>query len=88
MSKLDSAKLDSSAETAEIRGVAASAAADRASAGPGDLVVVHDVPGWPLEVAVYRGRKRLAGRAITPHHALVMAEQLVAAARRRLGSAP
>lgn len=82
MRELDSAKLDSAAQTAESRGVAAPPAADRASAGP-DLFVVHDVPGRPLEIAVYRERARIAQRPMTGHQALVMAEQLVAAVRRR-----
>lgn len=84
MTKLDSAKLDSSAKAAEIRGVARGEAADRASAGPGLVVVVHDVPDRPLEIAIYRGRNLVSKRRITPHHAMVMAEQLLAGVRLRL----
>ncbi len=83
MGELDRRELDSSADTAENRAIAGAPAADRASAGP-DLFVVHDEPGRPLEIVVWRDGAPIARRAYTPRQAVWLAELLLAGVQRRL----
>jgi hypothetical protein len=66
--------------------LAAIDAADRglADAEPGVRVIVTDIPGEPIALALYAEDTRVVGGELSPVRALALAGELLGAALRRL----